>query len=271
MHELTIDDLRVPTLGFGTWQLTGRTAYDATRAALEVGYRHVDTAQIYRNEAEVGRAIADSEVDRDEVFLTTKVWRDQAQAPDVRASTRRSLDELGVDHVDLLLLHWPSDEYAPLAETLSALTELRDAGLARAIGVSNFPSHRLAEAFDLAPIVTDQVEHHPYLAVDPIRKVLSERGGFLTAYSPIAQGRVLDDPVLREVGEQHGLSPIQVTLRWLLQTGGTVAIPRSSKPENIAANFAVWDVELSDDDMTRIAALDRGERLIDPDWIDDWD
>ena len=265
------DHLSVPRLGFGTFQLQGEQAYDATRTALEVGYRHIDTAQGYDNETEVGRAIADSGVDRAEVFLTTKIKPSNAAAGDVRSSTQQSLRDLGVDQVDLILLHWPAEKYAPLQETLGAMTTLIDAGLTRSIGVSNFPSALLSQAFDLAPVVTDQVEHHPFLGVAPIEKVLAERGGFLTAYSPLARGKVTDDATLTEIGEAHGKSAAQVTLRWMLQKPNTVAIPKSGTPERIRANFEVFDFELGDDEMQRIHALERQQRLIDPDGGPDWD
>lgn len=265
------DGTAVPRLGFGTFQLGGDDAYRSVRVALETGYRHVDTAQGYANEAEVGRAVADSDVDRDEVFLTTKIRPSNAAPADVRSSTQTSLAELGTDHVDLLLLHWPADEVAPLAETLAAMTRLQQDGLTRHIGVSNFPSTMLAHAYELAPIVTDQVEHHPYLGVEPIEEVLRARGGFLTAYSPLARGEVVDDDTLRSIAADHGVSAAQVTLRWMLQRPGVVAIPKSGTPERIRSNFDVHSFELSDDEMARIDGLERGARQIDPDFAPDWD
>jgi 2,5-diketo-D-gluconate reductase B len=268
--ELT-DGLAIPRLGFGTFELEGEDAYRSVRTALEVGYLHLDTAQGYGNETEVGRALRDSDLDRDQVFVTTKIKPSNAAAPDVRRSTEQSLRELGMDRVDLLLLHWTAEHVAPLDETLGAMTELLQAGLTRSIGVSNFPSALLERAYELAPIVTDQVEHHPYLAVEAIEKVLRDRGGFLTAYSPLARGEVADDPTLREIGETHGVSPAQVTLRWLLQEPATVAIPKSGTPERIRQNLEVFGFELSEEELARIDGLDRGRRLIDPDGGPDWD
>jgi 2,5-diketo-D-gluconate reductase B len=265
------DGPAVPRLGFGTFELSGDQAYRSVRKALEVGYRHLDTAQGYDNEAEVGRALADSDVDRDEVFLTTKIKPSNAAAADVRGSTEDSLRQLGTDHVDLLLLHWPAEHVAPLEETLSAMTALRDEGLTRTIGVSNFPSAMLARAYELAPIVTDQVEHHPFLAVDAIEKVLRDHGGFVTAYSPLARGEVVGDPTLTGIGEAHGVSAAQVTLRWMLQRPATVAIPKSGTPERIESNFDVFGFELDHDEVASIDALDRGHRLIDPDGGPEWD
>lgn len=265
------DGLTVPRLGYGTFRLRGQDAYDGVRTALDVGYRHVDTAQAYGNEIEVGRAVADSGVARDELFLTTKLQPSNAAAADVRASTEQSLRDLGVDQVDLLLLHWPAERHAPLAETLGAMTALVDDGLVRAIGVSNFPSAMLRQAYALAPIVTDQVEHHPFLAVDAIEDVLAEHGGFVTAYSPLARGQVAEDPTLQEIGEGHGVSASQVTLRWLLQKPATVAIPKSGTPDRIRQNFDVFGFELTDDEMARIRALARGHRLVDPAHGPAWD
>jgi 2,5-diketo-D-gluconate reductase B len=263
--------LEIPRLGFGTFLLDGDDAYRSVRTALETGYRHVDTAQGYRNEAEVGRAVADSAVDRDEVFVTTKIKPGNAAAPEVRRSTEESLRQLGMDRVDLLLLHWPAEHVAPLEETLEAMVTVRDDGLTRAIGVSNFPSAMLRRAYEIAPIVTDQVEHHPFLSVRPIERVLEEHGGFLTAYSPIAKGEVMADPTLIDIGDAHGVSPIQVTLRWMLQRPAVVAIPKSGTEERIRANFDVFGFELTDEEMARVDGVDRGYRIVDPEGSPDWD
>lgn len=271
MQHLEVHDVRIPTLGFGTWQLEGREAYDGVRDALDLGYRHIDTAKLYGNEEEVGRAIADSGVDRDELFVTTKVWRSDATAEGVRSSTEGSLRRLGLDAVDLLLIHWPAEEVAPVEETVAALDEQREAGRTRLIGVSNYPTDLLRRAIDTGPVVTDQVEYHPYLSQDKVKGVLDEHGLFLTAYSPIAQGKVLGDATLRDIAEAHGKNPVQVTLRWLLQQPGVAAIPRSSSRDHIAANREVFDFELSDDEMARISGLARGARLVDPGFDFDWD
>ena len=265
------DGTAVPRLGFGTFQLSGEEAYRSVATALDVGYRHVDTAQGYANEAEVGRALAGSNIDRDEVFVTTKLKPSNATAGAVRSSMVDSLRALGTDRVDLLLLHWPAEHVAPLAETLEAMTSLREDGLTREIGVSNFPSKMLARAYELAPVVTDQVEHHPYLGVPKIEEVLRVRGGFLTAYSPLARGKVAADPVLKELAIAHDVTPAQITLRWMLQRPGVVTIPKSGTPERIRSNVEVFDFALSDDEMARVDALERGERLIDPGGGPDWD
>ncbi|MCC5948173.1 MAG: aldo/keto reductase [Nitriliruptoraceae bacterium] len=270
MDTIRTSRTTIPALGFGTWQLEGQVAYDGVRTALDVGYRHIDTAQIYRNEEEVGRAIADSDLDRDAVFVTTKIWRDAATPKDVERTAQESLERLGLDHVDLLLIHWPADEIAPLEATVEALDRLRERELTRAIGVSNYPAARFARALEVAPVATNQVEHHPYLAVDAISEVAAANDAFVTAYSPIAQGKVLDDATIAGIAEAHGVSPVQVTVRWHLQRGVS-AIPRSSKPERIAANGDVFGFELSDDEVAAITELGRGERLIDPPFMSDWD
>jgi 2,5-diketo-D-gluconate reductase B len=269
--HIDIHGNQVPRLGFGTWKLQGGAAYDSVRTALEVGYRHIDTAQAYGNEAEVGRAIADSDVDRDDVFVTTKVWRDRARAEDVRRSTEGSLRALGLDHVDLLLIHWPAEDIAPVEETVEALDGARQDGRTRLIGVSNYPTDLLRRAIAAGPIVTDQVEYHPYLAQDEVEGLVGDHGLFLTAYSPIAQGEVADDEVLAEIAARHGKTPVQIALRWLLQQDGVVAIPRSSSTEHIAENHDVFDVELSGDESARIDGLDRVQRLTDPGFAPDWD
>jgi diketogulonate reductase-like aldo/keto reductase len=259
----------MPALGLGTWRMEDVVAN--VRHALDIGYRHIDTAQIYRNEADVGQAIAASGVPREELFVTTKIWRDHAAAADAARSTEESLRRLELDHVDLLLLHWPSDEVAPLEETLTAMDQLRERGLTRHIGVSNFPADRLREAAEIAPVVTDQVEHHPYLAVDAIREVATSNDQVVTAYSPIAQGAVVTDPVVAEVASAHDASPAQVTLAWLLAQPNTAAIPKSSTPERIAENLAAQDLTLGDDELARISELARGERQIDPPFAPAWD
>jgi 2,5-diketo-D-gluconate reductase B len=266
------DDLAVPRLGFGTFQLQGDDAYRSVLTALDAGYRHLDTAQGYDNEEEVGRALKDSGVARDEVFVTTKIKPSYAAAADVRSSTERSLRDLGLERVELILLHWPAEHVAPLEETLEAMVALVDDGLVRTMGVSNFPSAMLRRAYGIAPqLVTDQLEHHPFLSVEPVEAVLREHGGFLTAYSPLAKGEVAADPTLQAIGEEHGVGGAQVALRWMLQRPGVVAIPKSGTDERIRSNLDVFGFELSDDEMARIDGLASGRRLVDPDGGPDWD
>lgn len=279
MTTETVEDVRtkeiqgteVPALGLGTWMLEGRACREAVRDALEIGYRHVDTAQAYGNEDEVGRGLADSGVPRDEVWLTTKVWLENLDHDRTLESTRASLRRLGTDHVDLLLIHWPPTGGVPIAEPLRALRRLQEDGRVRHIGVSNFTPTLLDEALDEAEIFCNQVEYHPFLAQDDLLRTCQEWDLLLTAYSPLARGRVLDDPVLREIGDRRGKSPAQVTLRWLLQQEQVVAVPKAASAEHRRANLEVFDFQLSLDEMEAIHGLARGERIIDPEFAPDWE
>ena len=258
---------RVPALGFGTWELEGRDAYEGVRHALELGYRHIDTARMYANEAQVGRAIADAEVDRDDVFLTTKIPRTSLAPRDVRRSTEASLRDLRTDHVDLLLIHWPSDK-VPVAATLEAMAALRDEGRTRHIGVSNFTADLLRQALAATTILCDQVEYHPLLDQSEVLELCRRHDLVLTAYSPLAKGAALDHPVLAAIASRHGKSEAQVALRWLLQQDHVAAIPRSADPDHRAANLAIFDFELSADEVQQIDDLNRSSdrRRVDPPW-----
>lgn len=260
-------DVLMPAIGFGTWQLENGTAVPLVEKAIEVGYRHIDTAQIYGNEQDVGVAIKNSGIKRDELFVTTKVWIDQFADGDLQRSTEISLEKLGLDYVDLLLLHWPKPD-VPLAETLGALNEVRAKGWTRAIGLSNFPSAQLEEAAKLsdAPIATDQVEYHPYLSLKTLKAKADELGVSITAWSPLAQGKVAQEPLLIDIGRAHGKTPGQVTLRWIIQQG-IIAIPRTSNPRRIEENFDILDFELSETEMAEIHGLARPDGRI-GDWLD---
>ncbi|PSP77340.1 aldehyde oxidoreductase [Halobacteriales archaeon QS_1_68_20] len=251
---------RIPKLGLGTWQNTDpEQCTESVRTALEVGYRHVDTAQIYENEAAVGEGIAAADVDREEVFLTTKVWRSNLRRGDLQASVRESLDRLGVDYVDLLLAHWPHPR-VPVEETLGAMAELREEGLVEHLGVSNFTRSQLREAVEAvdAPVVADQVLYHPYKDQSDLLAFCADRGVALTAYSPLARAAVLDDDVLARIGRRYDKSAPQVALRWLLQQDGVVAIPKATSRGHIEANFEVFDFELTDAEMAEIHDLRGG-------------
>ena len=268
-HSLTADDAPtasgMPMLGLGTWENTDpEDCRTAVATALETGYRHVDTAQIYGNEAEVGDGIARADVDREEVFLATKVWIDNLAPEDVRATTEASLDRLGVDAVDLMYVHWPAREYDPEA-TLAAFDELYDDGLVDRIGISNFEPRQVADAVDRtdAPVFANQVECHPLLQQDGLREYAREDGHHLVAYSPIARNRVADEPVLQEIAEKHDASPAQVSLAWLLSREAVAPIPKAASREHVAGNWAARDLELDAADLDRIEGLDRGERVVD--------
>lgn len=261
---------RVPALGLGTWQLKGNACRDVVREALAMGYRHIDTAQGYDNEAEIGAAIRMSEIDRDALFVVTKLWRDALRHDDVHRTTRESLKRLNLQVLDMLLIHWPSDE-VPLEETLGAMMELRDEGLVRHLGVSNFTPKLLDEALRIAPISAIQVECHPYLQQSDLRGIAREAGILFTAYCPLAQGAVLHDPVLTAIGSRHDKTPGQVALRWLIQHAEVAAIPKASSVEHLAENIDIFDFALNDEEWCEIYSLNRHERLIDPPWAPDWE
>ena len=260
----------MPRLGFGTWQIEGSDATEAVRDALEIGYRQIDTARAYGNEAEVGEGIAQSGVDRAEIFLTTKIFPGDFEPDALKAAAEDSLRALRTDYLDLLLLHWP-DESVPLERTLAALVELREAGRIRQLGVSNFPAGLLAQALEHAPVFCDQVEYHPFLSQARLLELARERDVLVTAYSPLAHGRVPGDATLTEIGEAHDKSAGQVALRWLLDQPGVSPIPKASSHERRLENFEVFDFSLSDDERARIDALPKDDRQIDPDFGPDWD
>ena len=262
--------MSIPAFGLGTFRLQGETVIDAVRDALEVGYRAIDTAQIYANEAEIGRAIAESSVPRDELFLTTKIWVDNLAGDKLIPSLRASLDKLRTDRVDLTLIHWPSPGGAvPLAETLGALAEARALGLTRQIGVSNFTIALLRQAIALAgkdAIATNQVEISPYLQNLKLADFARAEGVHLTSYRTLAYGQVLQDAVLGGIAAARGATPAQVALAWALHQDYSV-IPSSTKRAHLASNLQAQQLRLSDADLDRIAGLDRGRRLADPEGL----
>jgi 2,5-diketo-D-gluconate reductase B len=271
MTHLDVQGVAVPALGLGTWRLDGEDGRHAIETALDIGYRHLDTAQSYDNETEVGQALRNSGVPREDVFLTTKVWRDDLRYRAVLRALDGSLRALRTDYVDLLLVHWPN-EAVELEETLDAFQEARARGKTRLIGVSNFPPALLERALDLVPdLACDQVEYHPFLSQDTLLEVVRKHGLFLTAYSPIARGAVVHEQAIQEIAAVHGRSAIQVTLRWLLQQNRVAAIPRSADPAHLRANFEVFDFALAEEEMDAIRALARGQRMIDPEFAPAWE
>jgi diketogulonate reductase-like aldo/keto reductase len=262
----------IPAIGLGTWELSGRPCARVVEQALRLGYRHLDTAQVYDNEREVGDGMRASGVRRDEIFLTTKVWTNHFAPHDLERSVKESLARLRLPSVDLVLLHWPNP-HVPLAETLGALAHARRMGLTRHIGVSNFTVALIEQAVALCPepLVCNQVEYHPYLDQAKVKAACDEHGMALVAYSPIAKGRIKTDATLAEIGRAHRKSPAQVCLRWLVQQNVS-AIPRTSRVERLSENIEIFDFELSDEEMARIAALanPRG-RLTDFGFAPKWD
>jgi diketogulonate reductase-like aldo/keto reductase len=256
--------IKMPLLGFGTWHLTGTEGRAAIQEALATGYCHLDTADRYGNHREVAAALQESGLQRDEVFITSKVWRDDLHYEDVTNAAERFLNELDTTYIDLLLIHWPNSSI-PLAETLDALNELKRNGKIRAIGVSNFTVAHLQEAAEIGTqIDVNQVEFHPSLNQKALKQYCDARGIVLTAYSPTAQGADLELPVIRELAEQYGKTPAQIIINWLLRKG-IAAIPRSGNPEHIRENFAAATFALSEEDVEKIDAhWPAGNRILNP-------
>jgi len=263
---------RIPAIGLGTWELRGRTCARLVEQALKLGYRHIDTAQIYENEREVGEGLRSSRVKREELFVTTKVWTTHFAPNDLERSTKESLTKLRIPEVDLLLLHWPNPQ-VPLSETVGALARVKRAGLARHIGVSNFTVALINEAVGACPepLICDQVEYHPYLDQTRVKEACARHGMALVAYSPVAKGRVKNDETLARIGETHGKTPAQVCLRWLVQQN-VAAIPRTSRIERLSENIDVFDFALSEPEMQQVSRLasPRG-RLTDFGFAPKWD
>jgi 2,5-diketo-D-gluconate reductase A len=266
--EITLNNgVRIPQLGFGVFQIEPSETTEATLRALEIGYRHIDTAEMYGNEKEVGEAVRRSGLPRKDVFVTSKLNNDKHAHKDALDAFDRTLEDLGFDYLDLFLIHWPMPKVSDYVETWHAMEEIYASGRAKAVGVSNFqPAHleRLLEQSKLVPAV-NQIEVHPYLTQDEVRTFDAEHAIATEAWSPIAQGKVLGDPVVKAVAERVGRTPAQVVLRWHLQRGDIV-FPKSVTAERVKENFELFDFELSDQDMAAITGLNRDERTgFDPD------
>jgi diketogulonate reductase-like aldo/keto reductase len=262
----------IPALGLGTWQLRGDDCSAAVKTALEAGYRHIDTAAMYGNEEAVGAGLKASGVGRDEVFVTTKVWYEDLAPADLRRSAEASLKRLGLAQVDLLLIHWPNARI-PLAGSVRALCGVKRAGLARHVGGANFTVRLLDEAVAAAdePIAANQCEYHPYLDQRAVLSACRRHGVAFISYCPLGKAQVLGEPAIQAIATAHGRTPAQIVLRWHLQQG-VAAIPKSGNARRIAENFAVFDFELAEDEMARIAGLARsGGRMVAPSWSPAWD
>lgn len=262
----------IPLLGLGTWDIRGDVCKRIVEQALRLGYRHVDTAQAYENEREVGEGIKNSGLPRDQVHVTTKVWWTQLAPADLLRSTRESLARLKLDYVDLLLIHWPNSS-VPLDQTIAALCKAKRDGMTKHIGVSNFTTTLIDQAarYSTEPLATNQIELHPYLDQSKVIVACKERGISVTAYSPIVRGKAGDDPVLVKIGKAHKKSVAQVCLRFLVQQG-VVAIPRTSKVERLTENSEIFDFELSPAEMREIQGLAKtAGRMISPSWAPVWD
>lgn len=266
--------MRLPNPGLGTFRLKDEAVIESVCSALELGYRHIDTATLYENEQAVGRAIAKSGIGRAELFVTTKVWFDSLAGEGVVDSLQASLERLGLDYVDLALIHWPSPgDEVPMAHYIAALNDARERGLTRHIGISNFTIAQVDEAL-AAPggkhLVTNQIEVHPFLANRALVEHCQRRGLTVTGYMPLAVGKVMDDPVLQDIARAHQATPAQVALAWVVSKN-IVVIPSSTKPAHQKANLQAMDLVLSEQECLRIDALDRGERIANPDFAPQWD
>jgi 2,5-diketo-D-gluconate reductase B len=263
---------RMPALGFGTWPMRGAECQAAVESALALGYRHLDTAEMYGNEEAVGAALRAAALPREAVYLTTKVWTDKPSGPQIRRAAEDSLRRLGQSHVDLYLIHWPSPQL-DLPDALRALARLQEDGLARAVGLANFPPgllRRAAEA-EIVPIACLQVEHHVFLGQQRLLEACRARGIVLTSYTPLAKGEVADDPTIRRIAAKHGATPGQVALAWLLAMPGVAAIPKAVSPARQRENLQAAALRLDAGDIKAIAALPKNRRLVDPDIAPDWE
>ncbi len=274
MKTVTANGANMPVLGFGTFRIPGEQVLRILPQAIKTGFRHIDTAQAYRNEAQVGEAIQVSGVPRDEIFLTTKVWVDNYKHADFIASVDESLKKLRTDHVDLLLLHWPNNS-VPLAEQIGALNEVREAGRVKNIGVSNFTTALMAKSVELsdAPIATNQIEYHPYLDQTKVLDAAHATGMSITAYFAMADGKVPNEPLLKDIGSRHGKTAAQVVLRWLIQQKDVVTLSKTATESRLSENFDIFDFELSADEMAAIQKLARPNgRIVSPGGLaPDWD
>lgn len=264
---------KIPALGYGTWELRGEGCVKGVKAALDVGYRHIDTAQIYGNEEFVGQALSEHSVARQDVFLTTKIWMDNFPKARFMASLDESLKKLQTDYVNLLLLHWPSKDH-DFDTTLDLLVEAKKSGKAHLIGVSNYTIDMMDRAQKKTGnlLVTNQVEYHPFIDQGPVLEWIRRNGHmFLTAYSPLGRGNVGNNQIIAQIANKYKKNAGQIALRWEIQQG-VVAIPKAASQKNIEGNFDIFDFELAQEDMDKISALASADgRIVNPDFAPDWD
>jgi diketogulonate reductase-like aldo/keto reductase len=270
----TVRGVEVPTIAIGVFEVEPGETEETVADALAAGYRHVDTAVAYGNEDEVGRGLARSGVDRDEVWVTTKVWMNDYAPRDLRSSAEASLRRLGIDRLDLLLLHWPPRDEAELAPALEELQRLRSDGLIRELGVSNFPAYMLRDALAItAEVFADQVEYHPKLSQREIREVAEEADLLVEAYAPLggSASDMIEEPVLKDIAAAHGATPAQVAISWLAHQDRVVVLPRSTNPERRRENLAALELDLTPEETGRVDQLsERRERNFDPPFAPDW-
>jgi 2,5-diketo-D-gluconate reductase B len=271
MQTIQTQGVAIPRLGFGTFRMPGSGSQPVVESALELGYRHIDTAAMYENEAAVGAAIAASDVLRNNLFVTTKVWHDQLVPDAIRKAFDISLRKLKVDYVDLYMVHWPSRDM-DIAAVMETLIALREEGRTKAIGVCNFNMPMIRKAVDEigAPVAALQIEYHPFLDQSEMLAYLAGKNIPLTAYAPLAQGRAATNETLRGIGEKYGASAAQVAIAWLLDQEGVIAIPKAQRPESQQANLDALNIRLDDDDRRAIASLPKGQRYVQPPFAPDW-
>lgn len=259
MEHVTTQGVEIPAIGLGTYRLRGQECTDVVETALEMGYRHIDTAEFYSNQAAVGNAIAAAPVDREELFVTTKIWKTDLEYDQAIASATESLEKLDIGYIDLLLIHWPSTS-VPTAETIQAMNSLQEEGLVHHIGVSNFSVAQLEDAIEASetPILTNQVPYDPTTDQSDLLEWCVREDVMLTAYSPLGKGSVVGNETLATIGERYGKSAPQVALRWLIQQPMVAAIPKASSRDHLAANLDVFDFELTDTEMEQIFDLQGG-------------
>jgi len=270
MKYENVGGARIPALGFGTFRMKGAECTQAVENALKIGYRHLDTAEIYENEKAVGDGIRSVGIARKDLFITTKAWMDDLSPDGVRKSLNKSLRDIGIDYVDLWLIHWPNPKF-PVEETLEAMLKEVAQGKVRHIGVSNFPVALFERAAKAAPIVCNQVEYHPYLDQSKVINAARKHDALVTAYAPLGIGKCHSDEAIAAIGAKYGKTAAQTTLRWFMQQSHVGAIPKASGFDHAKENFEIFDFELSDNDMAAMNAMARGERMIQPDFGPEWD
>ncbi|MCP8898090.1 2,5-didehydrogluconate reductase DkgB [Gilvimarinus xylanilyticus] len=267
-------DKILPQPGLGTFRLQEDVVIESVSSALELGYRHIDTASFYQNEAAIGKALANSSVPRSELFITTKVWVEDLAGDGVQKSIAASLEKLGTDYVDLLLIHWPSPgDEVPMEHYIGELNKVREQGLTRHIGISNFTKAQVDQALACPGgehIITNQIEVHPFLSNSALVEHCQNKGLTVTGYMPLAVGKVMDEPVLQEIADRHQATAAQVALAWVAQRG-IIVIPSSTKKKHQQSNLEALELKLSDADMQAINALDRNDRIANPDFAPAWD
>jgi 2,5-diketo-D-gluconate reductase B len=272
MENIVTQGVSIPRLGFGTFRMPGGGCQPVVESALALGYRHIDTAAMYENEEAVGAAISASGIARSDLFVTTKVWHDALAADALRLAFDVSLAKLGLEYVDLYMVHWPAKNMDMVA-TLETLMALREEGRTRAIGVCNFNMPMIRRAVEEigAPIAVHQVEYHPFLSQNAMLAYLRGKNIPLTAYAPLAQGRAASDPTLAKIGEKHGASAAQIAIAWLLDQDGVNAIPKAGRPESQRANLNARRIRLDDADRAAIDALPKDQRFVRPPFAPNWD